>query len=458
MRKNVVLKFGGTSVSTPEMLKQAIQITKERFEEAAVAIVVSALGGTTNLLIELAESAAIQKKEVDEILEKIEDRHRKQLDCVSSVSNDDELSPLLKLLKNEVKQIWEKKECTTKDLDTIMSFGERLSVRIFSAGLQEVGLPAVFADTHTLVKTDSNFGDATVDLERSAINLKKAVDTTIGIVVFTGFIGSNSNGNITTIGRSGSDFTAGLVGYSIDADWVEIWTDVDGVFTTDPNLVKEALIFEELTYEFMEIMADNGAKVLHPRTVRPLQLKHTPIIIKNTFNPKAKGTIVRTLQSGAKNKNKQALTTVSIRKNQTFLSTKELDLQRIKLSENDFDYLENKSIQVYCKNQISGLVFKSELKKTKEFIHFIGLFDEGSLVAGSQITLITTSELNPSHVNDIITQIEIYSVKVFGYLFEASYQISFFVDDYYALDVLKIIHKHYCLPDTAYQTEPNHSL
>jgi len=458
MRKNVVLKFGGTSVSTPEMLNQAIQITKERFEEAAVSVVVSALGGTTNLLIELAESAVLQKEKVYQILDKIGDRHIKQLESVSTISGEDEILPLLSLLKKEVLQIWNKKECSSKDLDSLMSFGERLSVRIFSAGLQEVGIPAVFADTHILVKTDSNFGDATVDLERSAINLKHSVDSTIGIVVFTGFIGSDSNGNITTIGRSGSDFTAGLVGYSIDADWVEIWTDVDGVFTTDPNLVKEALIFEELTYEFMEIMADNGAKVLHPRTVRPLQLKHTPIIIKNTFNPKAKGTVVRTIQSDLKNKLKQALTTVSIRKNQTFLSAEKLELQRKKLSEDDFDYLENRAIQVYYKHETSGLVFKSELKKTKEFQKFSNLFDEGSLVTGSQITLITTSELSPAHVDDIIEQIELYSVKVFGYLFEASYQISFFVDDNFALEVLKIIHKHYCLPENAYQTVPSHSL
>ncbi len=458
MRKNVVLKFGGTSVSTPEMLKQALQITKERFEEAAISVVVSALGGTTNLLIELAESATLRKDTVEKILQKIEDRHIKQLASVSSKSSTDEIIPLLSSLKTEVQQIWERQECTVQDLDSIMSFGERLSVRIFSAGLQEVGLPAIFADTHTLVKTDSNFGDATVDLERSATNLKEIVTTTNGIVVFTGFIGSDTNGTITTIGRSGSDFTAGLVGYSIDADWVEIWTDVDGVFTTDPNLVKEALIFDELTYEFMEIMADNGAKVLHPRTVRPLQLKHTPIIIKNTFNPKAKGTIVRTFKSESNNKYKQERTTVSIRKNQTFLSVEKLNLHRKKLSEYDFEYLENNSIQVYYKHETNGLVFKSDLKKTKEFQIFSILFDDGSFVKGSQITLITTSELSTIHVNTIIEQIELYSVQVFGYLFEASYQISFFVDDKYALDVLKIIHKHYCLPEREYQTVPSHSL
>lgn len=433
MKEKIVLKFGGTSVSTPEMMRQAIQIVKERNKTYQVLVVVSALGGVTNQLIQLAELASKRSQKWLDLFEDLVNRHQSQSQLMCSVYPDSMIE-LFDELKKTLYAIEQKQSLNAKLLDKTMSFGERLSVRMFACGLQLNGVESIFVDTESLIKTDSTFGEAKVDLEKSSANLKEIVTSLVEIPVFTGFIGSDSYGNTTTLGRSGSDFTAGLVGYSTDAKWVEIWTDVDGVFTTDPNLVDQAVLIPELTYEFMEIMADNGAKVLHPRTVRPLQLKHIPIVIKNTFNPNSEGTWIRMDESKqVKNESNKSIINASLRKNLWFISVSEIEEHRVDLTDELWDLLETKALQTQLFSGLTGFVINKEPH------------DRLSFQKASQITVLTNKELYKSQLNEILEQLSIYQIKIFGFAFEDQTHISFFVEERYGLEGLKIIHKHYCL-------------
>lgn len=431
MNNIVVLKFGGSSVSTAVMMSQAVHIVSEQAKTKSVMCVVSALGGVTNRLIELSEKAAKQDFSWKTAFEEIKKRHLDQAEALH-IEIAFDIEPLFGELYHQLKTIEERREVSPKELDSIVSFGERFSVRMFARALEKKGLNARFKDTLELIKTDSNFGDALVDLEISVQKLRLAATEFEGITVFTGFIATDREGNITTLGRSGSDFTAGLVGYSVDADWVEIWTDVDGVFTTDPNVVNQAVLIPELTYDFMEIMADNGAKVLHPRTVRPLQLKHIPILIKNTFNPGATGTWVRTQIHDQHEA--QDITTVSLRKNQCFLSTEKLHSLELTFTENQRKLLENKALQVGLGYSTTGFVLENGVNYFGEICEKV-----------AQLTVLTTGEFYPKHIDTILEQLAMYSIPVLGYVFEHAKHVSFIVEEKHQLNALKIIHKHYCL-------------
>lgn len=433
-RQNTVIKFGGSSVASPEMINQALHITKRAYETQQVSVVVSAMGGITNKLIELAKKAKIGDSTLKSDFDAIVERHKNQFNTISNLDFSEEFGSLFGELWNALEKISAAKALLSIDLDLIMSFGERFSVRMFSAGLNQIGVPAVFRETHNLVRTDSTFGDAVVELEYSANQLKKAVDLVEGVVVFTGFIASNEKGEITTLGRSGSDFTGGLVGYSIDADLVEIWTDVDGVYTTDPNLVKNAVIIPELSYHFMEIMADNGAKVLHPRTVRPLQLKEIPIVIKNTFNPSAPGTLVTVHQDDAQ----QPITTVGLRKNQAFISVDELNKSKESFDESHYVFFEEKSIQIQNNKGVAGFVI-SENDDFFEQLNWI------SSKPSSQITLLTTHLFKANQLESLISDLETAGIPVFGFLFENKAQFSIFLAAEFQQKALEMVHNCMCL-------------
>lgn len=440
-KQNTVLKFGGSSVSSPEMINQALCITKKAYESHQVSVVVSALGGTTNTLIDLAKKAKNGDFSIKADFDLILERHKTQFKTVSDLDFSEELGDVFQELWDSLEKISASKTLSNKDLDLIMSFGERFSVRMFCAGLNHIGIPAVYRETQHLVRTDSTFGDAVVELEFSANRLKNAVDLVEGVVVFTGFIASNEKGEITTLGRSGSDFTGGLVGYSIDADLVEIWTDVDGVYTTDPNLVKNAIIIPELSYHFMEIMADNGAKVLHPRTVRPLQLKEIPIVIKNTFNPSAPGTLVTVHQDDAQ----QAITTVGLTKNQAFISDSELSKIKKSFTERHFTFFEQKSIQIQSHKGVTGFVISEKDDFFDEFIQFLEQINGNSLKPSSQITLLTTHHFKTNQLDSVLAELENNGVPILGFLFENKAQFSIFVEAKFQQKTLEMVHNLMCL-------------
>jgi len=184
------------------------------------------------------------------------------------------------------------KECSERSLDLVVSFGERMNNTVVSAYLRSIGVDAEYLDAREVVLTDSSYGAAKVDYKESYKLIKERIDSISGIPVITGFIASNEKGFTTTLGRNGSDFTASIMAAASESEVVEIWTDVDGVLSADPRCVKNAYVIPEISYQEAMELSYFGAEVIHPYTMIPALDGDIPILIKNTLNPSAPGTII----------------------------------------------------------------------------------------------------------------------------------------------------------------------
>lgn len=292
-----VLKFGGSSVGTPERIKNVIKIIsdyKSRGEE--IAVTVSAFEKITDQLIDLSRMASAADEEYRAILKNIEKRH---LDAVRELVEIKEQSRVLaevKMRLNELEEILHGiflvKEASPKSVDFVLSFGERLSAYIISEAARAAGISAEFLDSRPLVKTDENFGSAKVDLPATYENIRKyfAGLPQNSIQIITGFIGSTPKNETTTLGRGGSDYTVALFGAALNSSAIEIWKDVSGVMTADPRKVKKALPIAAMTYEEAMELSHFGAKVIYPPTMQPAMDRGITIRIKNTFEPEFAGT------------------------------------------------------------------------------------------------------------------------------------------------------------------------
>ncbi len=294
-----VLKFGGTSVGTPENIKKVCEIiidSNKNYESRG--FVVSAFAGITNQLIEMAESASINH-DWKESLKQIESRHLQAIEELidstnSTIINDTKqhVNLILKELERDLKEIQTSQNLTLKDLDKISGVGELLSAYIIAQTLQNQGHRADFLDTRSVIRTDNLFGNAQVDYKVTNRQIKDYFDNKPGIHIITGFIASNEKGETTTLGRGGSDLTAAVFGAALDASEIEIWTDVDGVLTADPRKVEKAFSLEGVSYNEAMELSHFGAKVIYPPTILPAFEKNIPIRIKNTFNPAHPGTLI----------------------------------------------------------------------------------------------------------------------------------------------------------------------
>jgi len=292
-----VLKFGGSSVGKPERIKQIIEILKTYQEKSEqFTIVCSAFGGVTDSLIAMATKAANADESYLELFEEFKQRH---IQAAKDLLKTDTEKAVLKGLKESSKTlkdilhgIFLVREASLRTMDYVLSFGERTSNYIIAHALTLNGLPADYLDARDIIVTDKNFGSAKVDLETSYQNIKAHYAKASNIQVVTGFVASAKGGLTTTLGRGGSDYTAALLAAGLQAEAIEIWTDVDGVLTTDPRKVKKAFTIPTMTYgEAME-MSHFGAKVIYPPTIQPAFTKNIPIYIKNTFNPTFGGTFI----------------------------------------------------------------------------------------------------------------------------------------------------------------------
>lgn len=288
-----VLKFGGTSVGSTESIKKVLEIIRSSSSDERCVIVVSAFTKVTDQLIELAEHAE-KKEEYQRMLSDCEVRH---LDAVRSLVSIQEQSRVLAQVKQLINELGDVlrgitlvSEVTAKTKDSVMSFGERLSACIIASALESAGVPSLYLDTRTVIKTDDSFGSARVRHNETDSAIQDYTAKNNSVIVATGFIGSTENGETTTLGRGGSDYTASLFGAALNASVIEIWTDVDGVLTADPRTITGVQIVSQMTYEEAMELSYFGAKVIYYPTMRPALGKNIPILIKNTFNPKAAGT------------------------------------------------------------------------------------------------------------------------------------------------------------------------
>lgn len=292
-----VLKFGGTSVATAARIKRVKDIVLETLkEEKKVVVVVSALGGTTDTLINMATLAAQGQESYKEEIDELYYRHRKAAD---NLFTKDEMRQFLGYLKQKNRNL-EKilngvfllRELSPRALDIITSYGELVSSYMIAQYIGTCTKNVQHVDSREVIKTDSVFGAANVDFTKTNTALQENLVEAEGIYVAGGFVATNDDNITTTLGRGGSDYTAAIIAAALNAKELEIWTDVDGVMTADPRKVKKAFSLPEMTYEEALEMSHFGAKVIHPPTVQPALDKQIPIRIRNTFNPSFVGTLI----------------------------------------------------------------------------------------------------------------------------------------------------------------------
>ena len=292
-----VLKFGGTSVGSVESIRMVGEIiTGYHHNQMKCVVVVSAMKGITDRLIELGNIAAAGDENYIELNKAIEQHHFDTARELIHVQAQSRVFAYLKTLMNElddlVHGVYLLRECSKRTLDLVLSFGERFSAYLISQYLHELGIDTEFLDARELIKTNGNFGAAKVDFDATNKNIVAYFDTHKALQIITGFVASTHENETTTLGRGGSDYTASIFGAALDAEEIEIWTDVDGVMTTDPRVVKEAFSLGAISYlEAME-MSHFGAKVIYPPTLLPVLSKNIPLRIRNTFNRDFPGTLV----------------------------------------------------------------------------------------------------------------------------------------------------------------------
>ena len=293
-----VLKFGGSSVANGQNITKVIQIITEKKNSGRITVVVSALGGITDMLLKASQLASLGNEEYSGVLEEIETRHLQVVRELIPVQNQSSLLSFVKTQCNEIEEICNGifllRELSPRTKDRIVAYGELLSSKIITAALQAQGLKADWANSRELIFTNADYGNAVVNFSvtNEKIRLFFAA-AEADIYVAPGFIASNESGECTTLGRGGSDYTAAIIAAACDAAALEIWTDVSGMMTADPRHVNNASIIPEITYQEAMELSHFGAKVIYPPTIQPVMSKGIPVWIKNTFAPQDHGTVIQ---------------------------------------------------------------------------------------------------------------------------------------------------------------------
>jgi bifunctional aspartokinase / homoserine dehydrogenase 1 len=294
----IVLKFGGTSVGSAERVRDAASIIERQPQPRAA--VVSAASGVTNLLLEAAStSAAGDRLASAAAVAQVHDKHAGVLEAIDSEAEAAgaraDLQRLHDALGTALQEVAAAGTLSKKASDRIVATGEKAMSVLMAATLRSRGTPAVHVFADNVVATDDRFGSARPDRERTRAQAAAVVRPHLeagATVVLTGFIGGAPDGSTTTLGRGGSDYSATLIGAALDADEVQIWTDVPGVLTADPRQVADARVVPTISYDEAQELAHFGAKVLHPRTIRPAVALDIPVRILSTFAPEEPGTLV----------------------------------------------------------------------------------------------------------------------------------------------------------------------
>ncbi|MGN5955023.1 bifunctional aspartate kinase/homoserine dehydrogenase I [Sphingobacterium lactis] len=293
-----ILKFGGTSVGSVESIQAVLQIVKQTYESGEQPLVVlSAMSGITNLLTKMAEDAAAGLSFMDD-LKSLETKHFDVVKKLIAVKYQNPVLTKLKLLVNELEDllqgVFALRELSLQSKDLILSYGERCSNYLVSKIMEQEIPESEYINASYYIKTDSNFGNAHLNETLTNQLIQALAQTHSGKLLFvTGFIGSNEQGRVTTLGRGGSDYTAAIFGSVLNASAIEIWTDVNGMLTADPRVVKKAFSLPVLSYTEAMELSYFGAKVIYPPTMVPAFMKKIPIVIRNTFQPEFAGTRIQ---------------------------------------------------------------------------------------------------------------------------------------------------------------------
>ena len=301
--KKIVMKFGGTSVATGKNIRHVANlIADNRSDDCGVVAVVSALEGVTNQLIQAAEEAKKGNHEhIGKFKQELLERHLNAVkEAIKDKQHEDDAAEVVKARINELEQVLTGivyvGELTPKSRDTVISFGERLSAPIVSGALKDIGVSSQhLTGGEAGIVTDNNFGEAGLLMNFTKFQLKKNLEPLLkkgAVPVITGFIAATQDGETTTLGRGGSDYTATIVGAALEADEVWIWTDVNGLMTADPKIVPEAKTIPEISFQEATELTIFGAKAMHPRALEPARKEGMPVRIRNVFSPDKQGTLI----------------------------------------------------------------------------------------------------------------------------------------------------------------------
>ena len=293
----IVLKFGGTSVANAQNIQRVVQIISVKAQNEKLIVVVSALSGVTDMLIDAALKASSKNELYAKNIDQIKQKHFDTITDLVDLSNQHQLLIQINSQINQLQTLLDGcfllGELTPRTSDAIASFGELLSSQIIASALQQVLPNSNFKDSRELIITNSNFGKAIVEFASTNCKIKDYFDKNKSqITILPGFIASDDEGYTTTLGRGGSDYTAAIIASGINANSLEIWTDVNGMFTANPKIVKQAQPIESISYQEAMELSHFGAKVLYPPTIQPVLKANIPIWIKNTFEPEAYGTLI----------------------------------------------------------------------------------------------------------------------------------------------------------------------
>jgi aspartokinase/homoserine dehydrogenase 1 len=291
----IVLKFGGTSVANAENISRTIAIVISALKESKLIVVVSALGGTTDLLLGAGTSAAAGRTDYKEKIKLIEQRHFDTIKSLIPVVHQSSIIFEVKRRINELEDLCDGifliGEFSPKTSDKIASYGELLSSLIISQRLRSMDVMHEWVDARMLIRTDNSHTHAAVDMALTRQQTKKyLIDHPADLYLLPGFIASDEAGHTTTLGRGGSDYTAAIMAAVVDASRLEIWTDVSGMMTADPRLVPNARVIPNISYQEAMELSHFGAKVIYAPTIQPVMAKGIPLWIKNTFAPEDPGT------------------------------------------------------------------------------------------------------------------------------------------------------------------------
>ncbi len=292
-----IVKFGGSSVSNAENILRCIQIIKDKSINDSILVVVSAFGDMTDYLLDAAKSASVKDEKYLQVFSQIENHHIQIVKSLIPTSKQASVLSQVILKLNELEVLLNGccllGELSKKTEDLILSYGERLSAYILSEVIKAEGADCHLVDSRDILKTDEHFGKAIVNFTLSNSLIRSFFrENKHKVSIIPGFVAESESKQITTLGRGGSDYTAAIIAAALDMESLEIWTDVSGIYTADPKLVKQARTIKSLSFQEAMELSHFGAKVLYSPTLQPILAKNIPLYVKNTFEPEAAGTII----------------------------------------------------------------------------------------------------------------------------------------------------------------------
>ena len=396
-----VLKFGGTSVGSAQNIVKTIDIINNSKDKQVV--VVSALGGITNKLVNAIRSALNKDNQFKKIVTEI---HKIHLETIQKLNlNNSELTIFLDKKVNEIETlldgIYLLGELPKKTEDIILSAGELISSQIIYEKLKELGSDVSYKDSRELIKTDSNFGAANVNFELSNYLIQYFFERCQSkIIILPGFISQDANENTTTLGRGGSDYSAAIIAAALKAEQLEIWTDVSGMYTCNPKIVQNASPIAHISYKEAMELSHFGAKVLYAPTIQPVMHQEIPMYIKNTFEPKADGTLINNEIS----KSNQIITGISHIENIALITLEGAGLVGISGSAKRlFTALAKENLNIIFITQASS-----------EHSICVGLMEQDAIIAKQVINAEFSNEIKLSKVKPISIEANLSVIAVVG--------------------------------------------